>query len=143
MQRKLNVTAAFHAERTDDIERSRTQHLIFFIGKRHRRSDDDRVAGMDTDGIDVFHRAHGDRVTAVIAHDFEFDFLPAGDTFFDENLMDGRTMQPVLRNLFELALRFRDASARTAERKCGAHDCRISDFMFGKIDGVLKRRHDF
>ena len=98
---------------------------------------------MNTDGIDIFHGAYGNRIAAVIAHDFEFYFLPAGDAFFHEYLMDGRTMQPVLRNLFELALRFRNTASRAAERKSGTHNHGVSDFMFGKIDGVLKRRYDF
>ena len=143
MQRKLHIAAAFHAERINNIQRSRAQHLIFFIGKRHGRRDDDRVSSMNADRIHVFHRTHGDCIAAVIAHHFEFDFLPAGDAFFDEDLMDRRTVQTVLRNLFELFFRFSDAAARSAERKRGAHDHGVSDFTFGKIDGTPKRRDDF
>ena len=53
---------AFHAKLADDRQRGRTQHLVFVVGKCLRRGDDDAVAGMYADRIDVFHIADHDAV---------------------------------------------------------------------------------
>ena len=43
---------------------------------------------MNAHGVDVFDEADGDFLAFGIAHDFEFEFFPAFDGFFDQNLAD-------------------------------------------------------
>ena len=88
MQRELAVAAALYAERVDDVDGRSAEHLIFFIGKRDRRGDDDAVAGVDADRVKVFHRADRNLVADGIAHYLKLDLLPSGNTFLNQNLID-------------------------------------------------------
>ena len=88
MQRELAVAAALDAHRFDDVQRRRAQHLVFPVREGNSRCDNDGVAGVHSDGIEVFHRAHGDGVARAVAHDLELDFLPARDPFFHQDLGD-------------------------------------------------------
>ncbi len=90
VQRELDVAAAFDFQGPDDVEAGAAQHLIFGVGKRERRGDDDRISGVDSDGIDVLHVADDDAVVGTVAQDFVFDFLPAQQRAFDQRLMDQR-----------------------------------------------------
>ena len=58
-------------------------------------SHDDRVAGVDADGVQVLHVADGDDVALVVAHDLVLDLFPAGDALFHQDLMDGGKAQAV------------------------------------------------
>ncbi len=82
--------------------------------------------------IDVLHRADGDDVAELVAHDLELDFLPAGNALFDKNLGDRREAQTVLGDFSKLLLILADASAGAAQRICRTNDNRI-------VDGLCKR----
>ena len=129
MQGELAVAAALDAEFRDDVEGRRAQHLIFLVGERQTGRDDDGVARVDADGIDVFHGADGDDVARTVAQHFKFDLLPAADVFFDEHLRDGRKHEPVVRDEAQLLLVMRDAAARAAQREGGAHDDGIAELV--------------
>ncbi len=58
-----------------------------------------RVTGMDTDRVEVFHRADRNDVALGIANYLKLDFLPAGNTFFNQNLSDRGKTQAVLRDV--------------------------------------------
>ena len=88
MQRELNVAAALHVQRADDVDARCAQHLIFEIGKRLRGRDDDRVAGVHADRIDVLHVADDDAVVGLVAEDFVLDLFPAEQRRLDQRLMD-------------------------------------------------------
>ena len=146
MQRELAVTAALDAEFGDDIERSRAQHLIFFIRKRDGGRDDDGIARVDPDGVEVFHRADGEHVACAVAQYFEFDFLPSADILFDKHLRDGREHQAVVGNKAQFLFVMRHAAARAAQRVGRAHDDGISE-LFRNLDALFHRvgdigRHD-
>lgn len=63
IERKLNVTAALYSEFGYNRQSRTAEHLIFFIRKRHRRSNNDRIARMNTDGVKILHGTHGKNVT--------------------------------------------------------------------------------
>ena len=75
--------------------------MIFLISEGDSRGDDNRVAGVHANGVEVFHGADSDGVAFGIANDFEFDFLPTADAFFNENLVNRGGLQAVMRNLIE------------------------------------------
>ena len=88
MERELAVTAAFDSECFDDVERSRTEHLILFVRERYGRSDDDAVTGVYAYRIEVLHRADRENVACLVADDFELDLFPSCDALLDEYLRD-------------------------------------------------------
>ena len=127
VERKLAVAAADHAQRRDDVQRRAAQHLILPVRQRQRRRDDDGIAGVDADGIEVFHRADRDGVAHGVAHDLKLDLLPAGNVALDQHLMDRRHLQPRPRGLAKLLWRVGHAAARAAQRKRRAHNHWIAD----------------
>ena len=138
MQRELAVAAAFDAELGDDLERGGPQHLIVFIGEGQSGCDDDGIARMHADGVEILHRADGEHVPRAVAQDFELDLLPAADVLFDEHLRDGREHEPVVGDEAELLLVVRDAAARAAQRERGAHDDGIAE-LFCDLNALVHR----
>ena len=133
IQGKLNVAAADNADRADDIERCLSQHLVFPVRQGQRRRDDDRVTGVHPNGIEVFHRADRDRIAFGIAHRLKFDFLPAGNAFFNQDLGDRRKIKTKLGDFPELFFILCDPAAAAAKGKGRPHDHGIADlFCRGK-----------
>ena len=77
VERKLNVAAALYSQGADNFERGIPEHLIFFIRQRLAGRDDYRVAGMNADGVEVFHITNGDTVIEAVTYHFIFHFFPA------------------------------------------------------------------
>ena len=129
MEGELAVAASLHLQGGDNVQRRGAEHLIFLIRQGDGGSDDDAVTGMNPYGIEVFHAAHRNDVAPAVPHDLEFDFLPAGDAFFHQNLMDGGKPQTVAGDFAQFLRRFRDAAAAAAQGEGGADDDRITDFL--------------
>ena len=110
----LDIAAAFDLEVADDIKRCGTEHLVLAIGQRLCRSDNDGVAGMDTDRIDIFHGADDDAVVRTVAHDFEFDFFPTGNAALYEDLINRGQLDATVRDLFHFVAVMCDAAAGAA-----------------------------
>ena len=72
-----------HADRVvvvmsgDYVQRRAAERLILPVGERQRGSDDDGVAGVDADRVDVLHRADRDHVALTVAHRFKLYFFPS------------------------------------------------------------------
>ena len=129
VQGELAVAAAVDAESGNDFHRGAAEHLIFFIGEGHRRSDNDGVPGVNADGVDIFHGADGHHVIGFVAHDFKFNFLPPGHGAFDEHLMDGGSTEAVFGDLAEFRFVLGHAATAAAQRKGGTDDNGIADFV--------------
>ena len=86
MQSKLTVAAALYLQLRDDVDGSGSQHLVFPVGQGNCRSDNDAVAGMNADWVEVFHGADGNDVALAVTNNFKFNFFPAADTLFNQNL---------------------------------------------------------
>ena len=89
---------------------------------------------MDADWVDVFHVADDDAVVGLIAHDFVFDFLPAGNGAFDEDLVDRAEFDAARGDHEQFVFVVGDAAAGTAKGKGRTDDDRIADFV-GEFDG--------
>lgn len=114
MERVLDVAASLDAERADDVECARAEHLVVLVGEGLARGHDDGVSGMHADGVEVFHVADDDAVSGAVSDHFIFYFLPSRNAFFDEYLSDAGKREAVRGDLLELALVHRDAAARIA-----------------------------
>ena len=62
--------------------------LVDGVGQRLDRRDDDRIAGVDAERVDVLHRADGDARVVGVAHDLVLDLLPADEAPLDHDLAD-------------------------------------------------------
>ncbi len=69
-----------------DTDGEFAQLVILRIGKRLRRSNNDTLAGMDAEWVEILHIADGDTVAETVTHHLIFDFLPAFETLLDEHL---------------------------------------------------------
>ncbi len=127
IQRILHIAAAFNPQITDDANGRRAEHLKLLVGQRLRRRDDNGIPGVDADGIDIFHGAYDDAVVRPVAHDFKFDFLPAGHASFDQNLRNRGELQPARRDFFHFIAVVRNAAARAAERVGRTNDDRVTN----------------
>ena len=112
VQGELDVTAALHTQRPDNLQGGGAQHLVFLVGQRLAGGDDDAVPGVDAHGIQVLHVTDGDAVVGAVAHDFVLYFLPADYRFLQQHLADGAGGQAGGYD----ALQFRHSDGDTAAR---------------------------
>ncbi len=137
VQGELHVAAALDLQLPDDGERRAAQHLQLPVRKGLARRDDDGVAGVDADGVDVLHIADGDAVAVAVPHHFVLDFLPAGDAALNQDLVHAAAVQPDRRDAPQSLLVGRDAAAAAAERVGRAHHHRVAD-GFGGLDALVQ-----
>ena len=136
LERELAVAAALYLEFLDYVDSRGTQHLIFLIGEGHTGSNDDGVAGVYADRVEVLHGADGDDVALAVAHYLELDLLPAGDALLDQDLSDRRKTQSVGGDLVEFLGSLRDTAAGAAQSERRSYDYRVVDNL-GKVHCVL------
>src|SRR5262249_52262797 len=67
VERELDIAATLYTERPNNAQRRRTQHLILTVGERLTGRDDDTVAGMHAEWIEVLHVADGDAGVGAVA----------------------------------------------------------------------------
>ena len=93
-QPELDVAAAFDAQRADDLQRRRAQHLVLLVGQRLARRDDDAVAGVHAHRVEVLHVADRDAVVGAVAHHLVLDLFPAEQAALDQHLVIGLAARP-------------------------------------------------
>ena len=127
VKRELNVTAALDLELLDYLDRGVVEHLPVSVGKCHNGSYDKRVTRVNTDGIDVFHSADGDRVVKRVAHYLKLYLLISLNALLNKHLVNGRELERVKTDLVKLLFVVGKASSRTAERERRTEHDGISD----------------
>ena len=145
IERELHVAPALYLELADDLERAVAQHLHFLVGEGLRGRDDDAVAGVDADGVEVLHAADGDRGVVGVAHDLELYLLEALDALLHQHLPHGRELQGVLHDLAKLLLVLGKTAARAAQRERGTEHDGIADVVrrfLRLLDAVSDLRGD-
>ncbi len=65
------------------LEGDLPEHVVFGVGQRLRRGDDDAFARMDPHGVEILHVADGDAVVILVADDLVLDLFPALEVFLD------------------------------------------------------------
>ena len=142
MEGELNVAAAFDLQLTDDLDGTVVEHLEIMIVKRQDRRDDDRVTGMHTDRVDVFHAADRNRLVIGVTHDFKFDFLIALHALFDQDLMNRGKLEGIDADLFQFLFVIGKASAGAAQCEGRSQNDRITDMLRGFL-GFFQAVGDF
>ena len=86
----------------DNLDSESAQLVIFRVGEGLRRSDNDRLASVDTEWVEVLHVADCDTVVVAVAHHLVLNLLPALETLLDEHLR--RERERLLSNFHEFFL---------------------------------------
>ncbi len=77
----------------DDANGQLPEFMVFGVGECLRRGDDYAFACMDTQGVEIFHVADGDAIVVTVAYYLVFNFFPAFQTFFNQNLIgEGKSL---------------------------------------------------
>ena len=143
VQAELHVgTAVFHADFTHDGLGGFADHGGLFAGQGLHGGNGDGVAGMDAHGVHIFDGADNDAVVLLVAHNFDFDFLPAEDGLLNEHFAGHGSVKAGLADLFEVFLVVGNATAGTAKGEGGADDEREGEFG-GNAAHVVHAAGDF
>ena len=97
---------------TDDTNGESTQFMIFRVSEGLRRSDDDGLAGMNTQRVEILHITNGDTVVISVAHDLIFDLFPSLQGLLYQHLR--REREGFLREDIQLLLVVAKARTQTA-----------------------------
>ena len=82
---------------------------------------------MNSDGIEILHRADSYHVAGCVAHRLELDLFPAGDAFFHQHLADRRKIKPRFGDGAQLRLIPCNTAAAAAKCEGRPHNNRISN----------------
>ena len=137
---ELDVAATLHAQCPDDRQGCAPQALVDGVGQRLDRRDDDRVAGVDAERIDVLHGADRDARVIGVAHDLVLDLLPADQALLDHDLADRARPQAGPDALAVGRLGLDDATPRAAKGERRADDGRQADGREGLVGQCLSGR---
>ena len=102
--------------------------MVFFVGQSLGRANHDGVAGVDADGVQVFHVADGDGRVVFVADDLVLDLLEALDALFNQHLVHRGEGEAVSEHCDKFFLIVREAAAGSAEGKCRAKHDGVTDF---------------
>ena len=97
---------------------------------------------MHTHRVNVLDEANGDNVIFCVTDDFQFEFFPAGDAFFDEHLANDAGLETAFTDGLEFINIVYDAAAGTAHGVSWTKNDRIVQF-FGDLDGFINAVSDF
>ena len=112
----------------------RWRHLL--LAERAGRSDDDRLARVDAQGVEVLHRGDGEAAVVAVADAFELNLLPSLQTLLDEDLRGEG--EGALCQLAESLLVGADARAQAAQGVGRADHDGEAD-LAGSLQGVVHR----
>ena len=120
-----------------DLDGKLAQLVVLAVGQSLRRGDDDALACVDAEGVEVLHVADRDAVVVGVADDLVLHFLPAFEGLLDQNLIGvGKGVLCAHDELFAVVA---EARAHAAERVGGADDDGEADLVRGGqrlLDGV-------
>ena len=97
---------------------------------------------MNSNRIKVFHRADSNYITSAVTHNFKLNFFPARYTFFNQNLMNRRTMQTIVGNLTKLCPGICNTASSSTKSKSRPDNCRKSNHILCKVQGILVSRNN-
>ena len=126
---KLDIAATDNPQLGNDFQGCRAQFLIFEVGQGLGWCHDNRVSGVDTNRIEVLHAADGDRVAFGVAHGFEFNFLPASNAAFDQNLVYPAGIEARHGKLAQCFFVRCDTATRTTQGESRPDYDRIADLL--------------
>jgi len=101
--------------------------LIFPVGQGLGRCHGDRIAGMNPHGIEIFDGTDDDHIVQAVAHDFELEFLPPEDRFFEHHGVDKTGIETALGEAEEIFPVIGHSPSRAAQGERRADDDGIAD----------------
>jgi len=133
----LHVTFAHDADVTHNLDAQLAELMILAVGERLRRSDHDRLAGMDAERVEILHVTHRDTVVVTVSHHLIFYLFPAFQTLLHQYL--GRERECLFTEFGQFFVVLGEARTQSAQRVCGAHDDRITQSVSGLLGlfGIL------
>ena len=96
----------------DNTDRERTEFMIFGVRQRLRGRNNDGLAGMDAQRVEILHVTNGDTVVVPVAHDLIFDLFPSLQGLLYQHLR--REREGFLRKGIQLLLVVAEARTQTA-----------------------------
>ncbi len=133
MDGELNVRAAgLHADLADHGDRGVAHPLVFFVGERLGGGHRDRIARVDSHGIEILDGTDDDDVVVLVAHHLHLELFPTEDRFLQQDFMDGRGVEPPVDLFVERLPVVGDAGTRPPQRKAGTD--------YGRKPDVLEHR---
>ena len=136
----LHVTLAHDADVADDADGQLAQLVVVGVRERLAGGDDDALACVDAQRVEVLHVADGDAVVEAVAHHLVLHFLPAAEALLDEHL--GREGEGLLDQHVQFLLVVAEARTQSAQGIGGTDDDRIAQLaggatgVFGVLDGL-------
>ena len=116
--------------------------MVFAISQGLGRGHRDRIAGVDPHRIEVFDAADNHHVIGGVTHHLQFEFLPAQQRLFDQNLGDGAGFQAAFADRPEFFRVVGDATPRAAQGEGRPDDARIGPNRLADLLGLLQRIGD-
>ncbi len=120
----------------DDSDGQAAQLVKLGIRQCLRRSHHDTLAGMDSERIEVFHITHRNAIVVGVTYDFIFDFFPALQRFFDQQLR--RISKRFFGEHFQFGRIIAESRSHPAERISRPHDDGVPQ-SFGRFQGIIER----
>src|SRR5208282_6072393 len=90
---------------------------------------------VDAHGVEILDGADDHEVVAEVAHDFELEFLPAEDGFFDEGFAGGAAIEGVGDGLGEFLAVVSDTAAGAAEGEGGTDNDGVAEGVGDQLRG--------
>ena len=122
----LYVTLAHNTQMAYDTNSQRTEFMIFGVGKCLRRSNDDRLAGMNAQRVEILHIADRDTVVISVAHHFVFYLFPALERFLYQYLR--RERECFLHHRIQFLLVIAKTGTESSQSIGSTDDNRITEF---------------
>ena len=129
IQRKLHIAAALNLQCPDHSEGTVAEHVVLLVGQGLRGTDDDRVTGMDSNRVNIFHITDGDGCVVTVTHDFVFNLFISLNAFFNQHLMDRRQLQGVFHDRAKGFFVSGKTASCTSQCKGGTQNDRIADLV--------------
>ena len=92
---------------------------------------------MNSNRVKVFHGTDSNYISPAVPHNFKLNFLPAAYTFFNQNLMNRRTVQPIMGNLIKVCPGICNSTAGSTQSKSRPYNCRKPNHIFCKVQSLF------
>ena len=130
VQRELDVAApGVDPDLPDHGDPDITHPLVLAVCERESRRNRDRVTGMNTERIEVLDRADHHDVVVAVAHEFEFELLPAQDRLLEQDLCGGAGRQPGSGDAAQVLLVVGHPGPGTAHGERRPHHDRVAEVV--------------
>ncbi|KAH3660696.1 hypothetical protein OGATHE_005028 [Ogataea polymorpha] len=90
LQSILHITFSNNTKVTDNLDGSRSEHVVLLVRKRLRRSNHNRVSSVDSQWVEILHITDGDAVSDSVSDHLVLDLFPSFQRLLHKNLRSKR-----------------------------------------------------